>query len=965
MESAQEVVGEIRRILREPGEASLQDERIREVAAAYSRFCLAVNERAYQCLELLRQGKQKEAAEAARKQPDLLEEACVLDFEQADRWFDFCNQLGVDTRDRIDTETISSIVADLYEQDGNLERLLRVHRLLSLGQAPMDARLKLLRRIRWLDPHRTYWREDIQACEQAYREEMLASAVRARREMNLETLEEILNELRTGQWQEPVPAAFIEKIEKLASPVRRNYAREQFERLSDQLQEAYSNMDEGRCESLLEQYRTVVDRTGVEAGEELAGQIAAVRQWLADVKAERQRQAAYEKACDSLQQALDESRDEGELERLAAAVLSFERGMPEVLAARFSSRIQELQRSGKRKFTLTLVAVISAVLLIGAGAAVSLLWYSRTHSLRRWEEQIRAALAEDNLETTGKLLADLADMNPKVSNSPKIKALRVEYERKASAEEKRKRDFEQFMAEVETAPMEKLPALLNKARSLARTFDEKNRVEDWRQKTEQYKQEQQAKRDSAFEAKIEQLEALYGEVQDAANSGPTAVDAAVAKCVAFAEKLNSESGVSGVLKNRVWTIRDAAIKIRKSVKEKAAEEQRIRRDLASLSSKAGNLEELADSLRSFCESHPEHPFAIEFQTTLRMEPYWLAMTAWNKLVAHWNPHMQVESSDEAEKRLHQVDEYLDRYPPGPHKAAAMKYRRYLQLARAALQGGHLKGLKEARETLARPLISDLYILRTKTKKNFYLRERVFHKTSRRGVHSFEYIIDGALNTRIGEVSSSDLIYGTRPAPQVAFSKEAAKLFENPESDTWETFHVRLAAIAYKHDRMDPILRANLVRFFLKNAADTTPFETDKIRQFIESIDQVDIDVAWMDPFNEDANAIRGRVARILKSLPPLQSLEDLVNKDMGNLREALVAYRPVAVLLSRAPYLRLGEKLNAAPAFVLAADSKSNARLKQIGTINGGKLVVDAGAIEDVSLGTPIFVVQRGGKPVQ
>jgi len=202
-------------------------------------------------------------------------------------------------------------------------------------------------------------------------------------------LESILAELKSKDWIIKSPThSFVSFVEKSVQPHRNQSAGARYLALSETIRDAHGAMDEATCRTLIDQWASVEAETGIAPPADCAQQVAAVRSWLDELQSLRDEEDAFNEACDALEEAIDENKELGLLEKLAATILRFDRGMPELLAARFSSRSQELKRLARRKFTFALTSTVVGLLLMAAGIATLLVWRGRVQEREGWHAQI-------------------------------------------------------------------------------------------------------------------------------------------------------------------------------------------------------------------------------------------------------------------------------------------------------------------------------------------------------------------------------------------------------------------------------------------------------------------------------------------------------------------------------------------------------------------------------------------------
>jgi hypothetical protein len=262
-----------------------------ELSDEYARACDRAVERAYRCRQLQQKGLRHQAVQLARQAPDLRREFHVVDFAAAPAWYDFCEREGLTLPPILESEVIAGIIDEVYAESANLSRLLRVHRRMALGRAPLAERLKVLRRICRGDPKDSSWRAEILNYEAARVEELVEQARVADRAGDLAAVEDILSELRSEQWLSLPPEQFVNEVDLLALPHRRRMVGKDFDSLRERIDLAYRAMNPSECRRLLQELASLAARVGVKPDEAMTEQVAAVQRWLDESQSNRCRES--------------------------------------------------------------------------------------------------------------------------------------------------------------------------------------------------------------------------------------------------------------------------------------------------------------------------------------------------------------------------------------------------------------------------------------------------------------------------------------------------------------------------------------------------------------------------------------------------------------------------------------------------------------------------------------------------
>ncbi|HUV39588.1 MAG TPA: hypothetical protein VMY39_08225, partial [Planctomycetota bacterium] len=431
---------------------SAEKAEVLRLAAAYVRACRAVNEKAFQCRDLLRDGLRDQALNYAESEPPLAAGMEYLSFPERRAWVELCESMGLEMRQHdLNDDVTARVLDDLHPESEAYEGLLRTHRRLALGLAPISERLRVLRRLAELDRQRSFWEKDIRTFEEARAAELEEEAEQASAGGDLPRLENILTELESDVWLKLPPEEVIARVGGMITPHRTRSAAERFTRLAEQIREAHSIPDEHRARILIGQWSDFIRQSGIRPDPGLAGTVAATRAWLDELDHTRQEENEFREACLALELAIDENRPQGELEKLAAAVLRFGLDMPELLAARFNSRIRELQRSRGRKFKLALAGIIGALLIIAGSITFYVVKSSYQRRVQEWHAKIDRALTDGNLDIAGAHLETLRKQDPDVYAEPVIQNDLARYK---VAEEQEEDRIKQFATAISNAERE-------------------------------------------------------------------------------------------------------------------------------------------------------------------------------------------------------------------------------------------------------------------------------------------------------------------------------------------------------------------------------------------------------------------------------------------------------------------------------------------------------------------------------
>jgi len=901
VDSTLDVMREIQEFLASGGQAD--KERLLQVAANYVLACRAVNERAQRCRDLLREGLRREAVALATQKPTLQEDMNALDCPERTAWVDLCEASGLEVRQYdLNADVASRVLKDLSTDTDKIENLLRLHRYLSLGRAPILQRLRVLRQLSRLDPERTFWQEDVQAFEAARLEELASLAARAAAAQEAKTLEAILAELQSPDWLKAPPGSFVRSVEQMLAPHRQRLADARFAALAEQLHQAHSSQDEARCRDLLAQWRQVIEETAVDPAPALAEHVSIVEAWLGELQTLKAEEKTYQDACAGLEAALDGNKALRVLEQNAAAVLRFGRGIPQLLGTRLDRRIEELRRAARRRFALAMTGIVGALLLVAGVLAAVSYWQSRKGERARWQEQLVQAMQEQNLAKVDEILKYLEENRPDIYATPEIQNPRVEYANKLAQEERRKKELDSYMRDVEKAgDLSPNTRALAEAKRLMATDEEKAKVAAWETRIETAKQERQKKIQDEFDKLLRVAKQKYRDLQEAELAGRPEVESLARTVLGLANDLSERAGVAQDGPAEARKIAQDTRDLLVAIETKRRTVRKREETLDRLPGLYINPEKLAEALNAFGRDFPNDPLAMEFLRAARLETDWKAAETWHDITRRWDTDLRVQTGEAAAARAKSIEDHLTAFADTPYKAGAEKYLKYLQAVQKAFADGALKNLSAIEERLSNPLIAAVNVVRDADGRTYYTYDKKLAPGMAEGVvkvYSFRALIDGQGKVRPVNLRPDQLKGTLGPAPQVLFATEALQRIQKFKRDGWETFYLRLAQLLLGQPDIDPILRCRLLKELLDGAAACSALSTEQIEQLKRPLENVELDVSWMRWDDTDVERARRQAATALGRMASLEPLVESIEKGADALREPLRAYRAVGILLA-------------------------------------------------------------------
>jgi hypothetical protein len=192
------------------------------ILAEYDTCVAAINARLAAAQRLLHAGRRDDALRLASQDPSLID--CVADVESVER------SLGPRIRPPLARSAAHDLIA-AHDLQQVLLPLLRKHRLLALGQASLESRVSILRRMVALDPGCLAWQADLAEYERRLQErlgdelrELAAVGAPDSQSEHVTRAHAIVSELAAAVWQEPIGGEEIQRLRRLSETVAMAWA---------------------------------------------------------------------------------------------------------------------------------------------------------------------------------------------------------------------------------------------------------------------------------------------------------------------------------------------------------------------------------------------------------------------------------------------------------------------------------------------------------------------------------------------------------------------------------------------------------------------------------------------------------------------------------------------------------------------------------------------------------------------
>ncbi len=721
-------------------------------------------------------------------------------------------------------------------------------------------------------------------------------------------------------------------------------------------------MDELQCHRLLEQWRQIEAESGVTAPADIEAEIQPVRDWLDELSQQQQEDAAYQRACRKLEQSLDEQAQKDALERDAAAVLRFDRGMSDLLSARFTSRIEELDRQQKRKFAVILTSIVATVLLIAAGIGYGVWRYNRAQAVENWRVQIDDSLEEGNLVEAAKVLATLKTNNPEIYNTSEIQKLQQVHDTLNAKNRKRLEEFEALASQIEPDSYleddNRDQTLLDQAERLAATEQERGRILRIRQKIQEQIAEKRRKADEKFGQDLQKLQAAYGQVQAAYDVDADGIVEQAQVSLQMARNLLARENVSPELRAPGQAIAKNLQKMLDDHRADQSMREEARSYLSRLPVAWRNPDAYGQLLDTFREKFPGHPLTRDLADCRNMLDHWKAEMHWARMTTTWRQLTDLNDIEKMQLRIKDLQSYLATFPGSRHGTFANSYLQVLQAQLQAWTPNGLANLAATEQVLDTPLLTSAEQIQTSDGLVYYVKNGTFKPVRANGRVigvEFDYIVNYRGNSIGTQLLARKLVNPQpQPAPHAKMVNTLLKRIASFQSGSWPTLYLEMTESIRQTKGINPVLQAQLVSLMLKHAEATSLDNSDAIAKARQPLARIDLDVAWMDPTDSAGQLRQASARRALEHMEPLTSVIIEARVKVKELQEQFSRLAPLGVY-RKDDALPMTRGHQEAQLYAFWPSTGSNPSVRPVGKIHQGKVNLDASSTKSLPYGALIF----------
>jgi hypothetical protein len=942
MDDYRSVVDDLRSFLHSPDQQVTQQVAAR--AARYAQLCQDVNQRLRRCADLLRKGRREEALHLAKTESDLLELFGTLNFAERPEYDQKAVAYELPLAPRLEMETAQALEQARADAEP-LADLLRTHRLLALGRAPLVDRLRVLRRLAEADPMNPLWPECLQTFEPARLRALETEAEEAIRKKDTSAITRLHAEVTAAGWLNKPPAPLVRRLTEAAQHCFRSKARQELVKVEKELNAAFMRHDLAACQRLRDQWDQLASQANLPPNDLLHEQAAPAIDWIARQEALAAADAAYEGDIKNLMNILKSGAPE-QITHCLERVRSHARELPEDLTKQCRDRLIQLHR--RKTFQRVLVlSGVAAVVLVVLGA--SFLFYQQGAQSRQAAQLIAHVdrkIQDRQLDLASDYIDDLLAKHPQLAERADVRDARQRLEDAQRAQAKRQQDFERALREER----------LDDAARLAMTSEDQVRVAERKKSMKARDEAQRAEKVSAFNKRLDELK---GEVEklDQGDHLPRRAGELTNRLhelAAEAAKLGPDYPPKvKTLTDRIASIETASVQ----GKRRLELEQKLDRNVPLGD---GSTADYVATLSEFIREFPASSRTSDFKKALAEEKQWQALSAWRAILKDASDQPLEVDPKAAKSRAEDCASFLTGHADFLEAETARQY----QAALNALAKRDERSLGSAESAIKRALNSPIDFktvsIFTYDKKHYYTRTDVTKEKKKAESEGLPFIrVRSITDFQGGERAGQFFIEGQGARlenPDAAPQVKLADSWDNSAGRPWNERVVKLIEEIRKSPRLDPIAKYNLFKEVVA-AGRSGGYGLDQVlERHAKHLEATTFDpgTTWIDPDNanaaqprRDAQALLDKFPSTTDSVSQAARLEDALRRRLARAHFVPVGWLardPKAGWVCR-PSDRSRELSGDQELGVLATDGKS-ASWQVIGNAAGGKVawLRDAGA---------------------
>jgi len=958
---------------------------VRRYATEYAERCTQANERLRQCSVFLQQGLRSEAIHLADESPNLLELVAALDLPDAQVWTEFCNQNDLPAPPPLQMDRAGRL-NDAYGLEQPVEHLLRRHRRLALGRAPVKDRLDLMRQIATSDTASGFWDKDIRLFERARHKELKVAFTAAVDGKDSAALAALSAEVLQAPWLELPGEDLRTAAQGADNHMRLMDAGAKLQDVMARLRTAFAARDHALCQDLVQQiFKIGAEAKDLGVNSETAAELKPIIAWIRqedELAAKRQAADVCEKQLRSL---LDADAPDHELETVYEKLRGFDELIPADLTDRYQQTLRRRQRAAGRKQMMILAGVV-AVLVLAAGIG----WVMIQHgNAEGWAHKIHQAAVLRDVDGVKRLIAEQERRAPQFNNVPNVVAAKQEAAQLEHEYDSDNQTLAQAMGQLAQSISDGQQMAAKPEARIEELLWAWHRADQAAQQAPPPDPLAWIDTEGKLPAAVKQLKDLAVQLHDKANQTALAQANAVSDRIDKIAVAPSAEGVKAAIQSsdalvaEIDTLRKitgldkpASEAIAALTDHLAAKRGELTKGLdraqrlLALDHRVSSVDAWKTELQAYADAFPDAPASAEFKRAIANSESFAAIEAMQAMEDPWEGKFAATSEDEARKRLDKIKAYTTAHPRNAYQKSLDAYSVYLEQAADALA---LKSSWQQafHDLLTMPLISDLkYVTDSEGKRYLVLNDLDLKTQHANDIVKISFrCVNPAdlLHSKLITLPERVSLTSEKPElmPHAKYAETLTAQLKNVGINNWDTFGITLIdRLAHDQD-MDPVVRAILLQEAMKATVQISGWGvgnsydqaiTDLGRQEVENI-------IWYDDNRPVSPTTIAALKQIIDSLPK----PDAVLKTLKDNRDALFKditcrYAQIGILMKDdsgawAVYPTTADAGSTAwTAGPLPDAADQPAALVQVAHYQDGKFQVDADVAGKLAEGTVVFI---------
>lgn len=945
---------------------------LRESTADYAAAVEEVNARLRKCGELIAKGLRSEALRLCELEPNLLDLVSLLDLPELPIWREKLREYELANPPSLNLD-VAAELNNAYAIEEPLTAVLRKHRLHALARSSLPVRIATLRELAQMDPDNVAWHDDLRIFEKARHEEIVQEADRAARRGDVQALANLDEEIQCTAWVEAPRAAVVKAVRSSNSRTRSSASRAELAALAPQLNDAFAQFDEDRGLQLRARWLACAE-IAQPAPDDPAVELATpALAWLDQVVAAQQADHEYRAALYQLEVALEEGASLGELERFGHAVLRTEQGMPEAVERRYVARIESLHRTARFRRLMLGGSVVATVLVVGA---LIMLW-SRAHLQQRdiasHAATLKRLLEEDKIVEASEYFDRLEANAPTIAGSPELANLRIQLEARSEEELRRISEYDAALAAVQEAGVESPDtASLERAKSLAKTDDEKGAVAELELEILAERRRRQAEMNGNFKSELDEIIAALSTQErsqtDEIDERVAALDDLQSR---LSELLKKGRSVEATVLANATPVQERL----RQLKLAALEEKRAMESLDEITDSVESVTGYKGALERYVQTFPNTPRAQAFKQVVAIDPpLWEGLDALNEFCAEWQrAHEQGLKPEVAIALANRARGMTETYKNYPQKAELERRLPYLDAVGKRVGEGGVPLDSELKELLNERHLRDLWLVENlKDRKRYFLRDKseLMITTSAVKVTYLTSFDDTTKRFSLpaGDFNAEGRYWHGEALHSAVAKRTLTKLDElDPTApNSWERTFAQLFGdiVSEKDPKFEPLVKLLMLqKLLLVGCTGSEPLRSaySKHQELLEA-PTIDISANWLDPDDEAARRASDQAAEIFDRFPSADTAMQAAAASLKQLQQPPFQRYERIGWLARSADGSLQARLQTAstPGEVFVVEQsgpEAPVQIRKVGqTVNGGVKIAPSGP--PPTEGRPLYIAR-------